>query len=265
MPLSADRCPHCARPSYFPNVDVASDPSEIAALDERYTAAMAGAAANGTGAIAGDLEQQTSSKSRVVISRDSAEILRLASSENEVYSTFYGLVEDGLRLPNGSDWDAVRPIVDSATFPYYRRDVRFGALTLGDDGVRHYGDCHMILKTDMIDFRTTFFSENTAAFLVKHHFVIPRGHRATWSQRGRLAVAKLAALLTPSTTASDLAAILKGDGQTQNEPFVEAHVYGPVTIRTVEQVSIGRNGGRAVRLRALKEKLDKYGVRYVML
>lgn len=266
MPISADRCPHCARPSLFPNVTMASNAPEVAALDARYSAAVATAIANGTGAIAADLERETATRSRAVISRDSSEVYRLACGDNQLYTTYYNLVEAEFRVPTDSKWDSIRNVVDAAMFPYYHEEVRFGALTLDEVGLLHYGDCHMILKTDMIDFRTTVFTENTAKFVVGNRLVVPAGHRATWAQRGRLAVAKLAAALTTSTGSADLPATLKTNGATpDDDSFVEAHVYGSISMRTVEQVSILRSARAAVRLGALKEKLKKLDVSLVMV
>jgi len=240
---------------------MASDPAEVAALDVRYTDAVTRAIANGAAAVAANLERETTTRSRVVISRDSSEVYRLACGDDQLYATYYSLLDAGFRVPTDPKWDTFRAIADTRIFPYYQRQVRFGALTLDEVGLARYGDCHLILKSHMVDFRTTAFTENTAVFVEKNGIDIPPGHRAVWAQRGRLAVAKLAAALTATTAAADLPRILKSSGATpDDDSFVEAHVYGSISIRTVEQVSISPRGNRAVRLSALKEKLKKLGV-----
>jgi hypothetical protein len=260
MPISADRCPHCARPSLFPNVEMASDSAELAALEARYAAARTRAAASGTASITAEFERETGMRSRVAISRDSSEVYRLACGDDQLYTTFYRLTQAGVRLPTDSKWDSDRLSADNKLFPYYHGEVRSGALTLDNAGLLHYGDCHLIMKTTMVDFRTTVFTENTAAFAAKNS-VIPPGHRATWENRGRLAVAKLAPTLTPLTTTADLPAILKKDRtSTSDDSFVEAHLYGSMSIRTVEQVGISLARKPAVRLKALREKLNKLGI-----
>jgi hypothetical protein len=221
---------------------------------------MASAAMNGTSSIAADLELETATRSRVAISRDSSEVYRLACSEDQLYTTYYHLIQAGARVPTDSKWDSDRLSGDSKIFPYYHGEVRFGALTLDNAGVLHYGDCHLIMKTTMIDFRTTVFTENTASFAANNS-VIPPGHRATWEQRGRLAVAKLGATLPPSTTAAELPAFLKKDRtSSSDDSFLEAHLYGSMSIRTVEQVGISLAKNPAVRLKALREKLNKLPV-----
>jgi len=239
---------------------MASDPAEVAALDSRYATAMASAVSNGTVSITAELENTTATQSRVVISRPSSEVFRLACGDDQLYTTFYRLTEAGVRLPADPKWDTERLSADSRMFPYYHGEVRMGALTLDNAGLLHYGDCHLIMKTAMVDFRTTVFTENTAAFAAKNS-VIPSGHRATWENRGRLAVAKLAPNLTPLTTTSDLPAILKKDRtSTNDDSFLEAHVYGSVSMRTVEIVGISLAKKPAVRVRALREKLNKLGI-----
>jgi hypothetical protein len=266
MPSSAARCPHCARPSLFPNVEAAAEAAEVAALDGRYNSAITLAIANGTAAIAEVLEREATARSRAVISRDSSEVYRLACGDDQLYTTYHKQKDAGSRVPTGSEWDEIRPSVDARVFPDYDEEVRFGALMLDETGLVHYGDCHLILKTNMVDFRTTAFTENTAAFVQKNKFMIPAGHRATWPQRGRLAVAKLVPGLTQSSTAADLPTMLKSDGPTSDDDsFLETHVYGSMSIRTVEQVTISRGAKHAVRLPALREKLKKFGVRFVVV
>lgn len=207
-----------------------------------------------------ELEKMTATRSRVAISRDSSEVFRLASGDDQLYTTFYRLIQAGVRLPADPKWNTERLNADIKMFPYYHGEVRMGALTLDNAGLLHYGDCHLIMNTAMIDFRTTLFTENTAAFSAKNS-VIPSGHRATWENRGRLAVAKLGPTVTPLTTTADLPAILKNDRtNTSDDSFLEAHLYGSVSMRTVEIVGISLAKKPAVRVKALREKLKKRGV-----
>jgi hypothetical protein len=123
----------------------------------------------------------------------------------------------------------------------------------------------MILKTDMVDFRTTTFTENTAAFVGRNHSLLP-GHRATWANRGRLAIAKLASVLTPVTASVDIPTLLKAEGATSDDDvFVEAHVYGSISMCTVQKVGLTPTKMRSVKLSALKDKLKKMGVPLIFL
>jgi len=83
-----------------------------------------------------------------VISRYYSEVLRLASSPNQVYGTFYQLVDAGIRLPEGNQWDILREIADTVLFPGYKKEVRFGALSLDGQGLPNWGDCSIQGRLD---------------------------------------------------------------------------------------------------------------------
>jgi hypothetical protein len=92
--ISAERCPHCAFPSLFPNVFAAEKPGEREALDKRYNAANVEAESRGAGDALRAFESALTG-SRVVLARSAREVLRLATADNEIYGTFYGLVGAG--------------------------------------------------------------------------------------------------------------------------------------------------------------------------
>ena len=106
--------------------------------------------------------------SHAVIARPAHEILRLATSQNEIYGTFYNLIGAGLRLPEGGKWDILRGVVDSALFPNYKEDIRFAALSLNGVGLSNYGEYSIMLRTDLIAHRASVFEENSILFM-KHH------------------------------------------------------------------------------------------------
>ena len=195
IPSHCDRCPHCGLPSRFPNVQAASDEEERNELEDRYRQAMQSADPRNRRAIQ-RFEETVAQKSRATITRPATEAFRLAASENELYGSFYELVKANVRLPSGNHWDVARETVDSLLFNYYKEHIRFAALSLNGRGLDNYGECHFVLKDRMIAHRATVFEENSIVFMDRHEVVVtkgpPRGYRATWPERGRLAVAKLA-------------------------------------------------------------------------
>ena len=94
IPPSADRCPHCGLPGLFPNVRAAQDAGEHAALDRRYKSAKADSIARGATTAMDDFEIAAAS-SKAVIARPLGELQRLANSDNELYATYYELIEGG--------------------------------------------------------------------------------------------------------------------------------------------------------------------------
>jgi len=269
MPLSADRCPHCGRPGLFPNVRTAETPAERTTLDRRYQAAMKDSAARGAMSPVNDFEKAIAD-SKAVISRKHEEVQRLAASDRELYATFYNLLEAGVRLPEGSKWDTLRTLTDDALFPQYKEYIRFAALTLDGEGLVNYGDCSIVLRTDYIAHRASVFEENSVVFMDHHHILIsrahqlPLGYRSTWEQRGKLCVAKLYKSIDAGTQPDEYSTLLLRQGVTPEvDQFVEVHIYGPMTIRTVEQVILDPRRKRRLPvtiLKALKARLPKYGV-----
>lgn len=269
IPLSAERCPHCALPGLFPNVRAAEQAGELEALNRRYEEALNRAASRGCEQIAKDFELALSD-SQAVIARSLLEADRLASSDKQLYATFYELVDAGVRLPSGSKWDTLRDVADGALFTGYKKHIRFGALSLNGLGLSNYGECFLVLRDSMIVHRASVFEENSTLFM-KHHNIsmseahnLPPGYRAVWKERGKLCVAKLVDELSQNTKKSDYPGILLKEGTTSaDESFVEVHIWGPMTIRTFDRIIANEPKRRASRvfLQALSERLKKVDVK----
>ena len=235
--LSLDCCPHCGRPSLFPNVAEADQEEEHNALQQRYQEAQADASRRGARVVLIAFEQAVAAHSRAVAARHVEEAGRLASSDNKIYPSFYEEVEAGIRTPNGGPWDRDREPIDSMLFNYYKKAIRFAALSLDERGVEDYGECFMLLREDMIAHRATVFEANSVKFvkakvIAMGSMQIPPGYRAVWQERGYLAVAKLARHLAANTPADAFPRLLLTGRDTGLDDFIEVHIYGPMTIRS---------------------------------
>src|ERR1700686_4007359 len=116
IPQPSVCCPHCGRPGYFWNVLAADDPDERAALDRRYQAARTDAIARKADGGLQNFENALAGSS-AVISRSQSDVLRLATNTRQLYGTYYQMVEAGLRLPDGDEWDVLRELADTVLFP----------------------------------------------------------------------------------------------------------------------------------------------------
>jgi hypothetical protein len=265
---SAGACPHCGRPALFPNVTAAEDTEERAALQKRYDAALSEGASRGASNALLEFEKALA-QCRVVISRPLGEVQRLASSDKQLYATYYQLLSAGVRLPSGSKWDILRALADEALFPGYKENIRFGALTLDHQGVSNYGECHLILCDDMTRHRATLFEENSTMWM-KHHDVkmaeadnLPRGYRSTWDDRVKLGSAKLASKIMSTTPTDEFSSILMRQSSSSDaDEFIEVHVCGPLTIRSFASATLPLGATRAKRVicRAVVADLAKASV-----
>jgi hypothetical protein len=272
QPLSimATHCPHCARPGRYPNVLMASQAADVAALDDRVQKAEARASARGAAVNVQDFSAALAG-SKAVIARPRGELERLASNDNQIYATYYQLIEAEARVPDDDRWDALRRVTDEALFPGQKEKIHFAALTLDAVGVLNYGACQMTLRTPMIAHRASVFEENTVVFMEKHQVKLTEapaaavGFRAPWADRAKVCVAKLADEIKPATTPAMHASLLVHQGATPAEDrFVEIHAWGPMTIRSFEHVVFLRSKDRKKLHksdeRALQAQLAKLGV-----
>jgi hypothetical protein len=269
--LSNDRCPHCGEFWGFGNVRAAEEKAEQQALLRRYDKAKKEAVGRGAGLAVDEFEAEITAKSIAVIARPASEVQRLATSDNEVYATYYQLIEARVKIPKGEKWDVLRAVADSALFPNYKENIRFAVLCFGGDGLANYGECSLRLRTFMIQRRASVFEENSVLFMAHQNIKmsradnLPKGYRAVWDERGKLCVAKLAGKIQPTTLASEYEGILMTPGATSAEDdFVEVHIWGPLTARTIEEVKISpslKSKQRNTILKAVKHKLSLLGVK----
>jgi len=193
------------------------------------------------------------------------------SSDNELYATFYQLVEAWTRLPEDNEWDKARGSVDSLLFPHYHSEIRFAALSIDGRGMTGYGGLVLVLSDVAIRLRSTVFEKNAIQFCREHQVVAggpaPWGYRAEWGERGTLAAAKLHATIASATTKDQFAGILMDQSGSTTADFVEVHIYGPLHRRAIARVAGKEPQRRAdqVLLRSVKAKLKEIGVPFEKL
>jgi hypothetical protein len=253
----------------YPNVRDATAPDEEAALERRYISARDELAGLGIEAACNEFEHITK-ETRAVIACSTNQLQRLATSDDEIYVTYYEWIEAGARSHRDDKWSILRELADTALFPGYKKHIRFAALTLEETGLSNYGPCSILLRTDMIAHRATVFEENSTVFM-EHHDIkvseaynLPYGYRATWQNRNKLCVAKLYNEMRTVMQSTDYATVLIKQGVTTGEDhFIEVHIWGQLTARTMEQVTIkprAKNAELAIA-KALEETLKNLSVK----
>jgi uncharacterized Zn finger protein (UPF0148 family) len=265
FPEGLAQCPHCGRPAVFPNVRQTSRAAEVEALKTRYESAMNSPTLRGQKA---QLESfgTAVARSSAVISRSLNEATRLARSDDQGYATYYQLLHSGARFPAGDEWDRLRQLADVELFGVAAENIRFGLLSLNDLGLPHYGEVSLVLHEKMVGHRATAFEENSAVFFQKcrqkgEEPPRIRGHRARWEDRDKLAIAKHGAELTSGDR--DWATILTRAGEHPAEDvFIEVHVYGSLTRRSLRRVLARRRPGQSAALfEDMRDRLSEVQVK----
>ena len=268
FPDSRPVCPHCGRPSLFPNVTAASRQEERHTLLERYHDAWSGLISRGCESVARAFEKEIQSRSVAVIAIPHGSLLELSKSDLHLFSNHYKKIAAGLQIPSGSGWDPLRSVVEEKLFPAYKQDIHFAALSLDQVGLRNYGNCSVVLKTDLIAHRASLFEDNNVVLLAKTlklhlNDELPLGFRSTWEDRHCLCIAKLCDDLKPHTIMAEFPSLLLNQAaSTDDDRFIEVHVFGPMSLRTVDQVTVIDSARRVPKavLAEIQRMLDSSGV-----
>jgi len=185
-------------------------------------------------------------KSVAVIVTNPNKAYALLNDPSELYTTFYRVVASGTRMPRPNWFDQVRGVADELLFPNYREYISFAALSLDGVGSSHYGNVHLVLADFAIRERATAFEENSLLFCEKHrlgvHEKIAPGHRSTWKQRDRLAVAKLEPKLSPTTQPEDFSGIVLSREEAFDGDFIEVHIYERLNRQSIQRVLVKTGG-----------------------
>jgi hypothetical protein len=201
--------------------------------------------------------------SKAVINRPLAELERLVASDRQLYATYYQRLGAEVQAPDGSAWDSWRRMADATLFPLFEERIRFAALSLDGTGLQSYGECSLVLREELIAHRASVFEDNSAVFLRDRAYQLASGYRATWDDRSRLGVAKLAPEVHACTAPADFPGLLVQQGATSEEDrFIEVHIWGSISARTCQCAILILKGGKVRRAfrKALRARLVAQGV-----
>ena len=155
-----------------------------------------------------------------------ADIKRLARADSELANTFYSKgatnLLKGSHVLHGAKWDSIRPAAETAMFgDENKREIHFAALSPDDEGLSNYGECSVTLRIPLVAHRTSGFEENMLVFFKTkcdnywRTERLPAGYRSDWSNRAKLAVAKLAHRIEATTPDGDFGRFLLSVGLLQ--------------------------------------------------
>ncbi len=257
-------CPHCARPSLFPNVDLAGAPEETEALARRYQAQVERAEALGQEAALMKFEQHVAG-SCACKGMPRWELERLVASDTATAATYYQQIDGRSRIPDDNRWDRLRRIADAAFFQAFGEDIHFAALSTDGKWLTSYGDGAVFFKDNMISHRATVFEKNTATWVEDSGALqIPPGHRAIWNQRSHLAVAKLGEVACSGPC--DVSSLLLSCGHSSaDDSFMEVHIYGGFTIRSTDAIVLRRGALSELGRADVIDRTKRLGISFTEL
>ncbi len=260
MTISRTSCPHCGRPAFAPNVDLAEDPDEREKLRDRYTAALAECDKKGTRAIADDFDAACRS-SRAVFALGVQKLYRQVCTGTDIFETYYDLerLKNRTEAGTGLDWASLRPRAEIELLGshFNIEHIYYACLSLEGHFLAHYGDCVVTLSETLTAHRISCFEGNTA---VQYHQKAGFSGlvRSNWQNRNEICVAMFAEQLHLGSTQADFPAILVQRGSTSvDDIFVEVHLFGPMTVRTFESVRFDRRKHGSLESHLVAGIIDK--------
>lgn len=236
-----------------------NQPAETNALDKKFQMAVIEARKRGCESQLHDF-QNAMKESFVVINMKEKELLSFLTDDTRKYENYFLLVEAGIRPPYSPVDDEQRRTAEVKLFGRYASEIRYGALTLDGLGLHAYGCVAVKLKSNLIESCTSFFVDNSLAFMKKYQIEVmkpfPKGFIANWGSRAKLAVAKAFHPQKSSPETEPFAKLaLNSTGDKYADSFIEAHIYGGFTNANFEFVKWQGNGSKVSRARAKKIKV----------
>lgn len=245
MGIERTSCPHCAKPLLFPNVDLAEDPSEKAKLEKRLE--FVRKAAEGTNCTERLTAFSDACKSTKAIWACSVDRLhRQLTSGFELFQNFNEM--DRLRNKiwevEGLDWDTLRPRAETLLFgsDSHNGTVLYACLSLDQRGLSHYGSCYVTLSDHMIAHRSSCFEGNTAVVYAKSGDFTTQ-LRCGYTNRHEICEAAFGRMIKAETADDVFSLLIKRDDEESElrDEFIEVHVFGSMTSKTLESVAVDMN------------------------
>jgi hypothetical protein len=266
---ASETCPTCGRSIGAPNVRLAATSEMKGALENRYIEAMARARARGAEDQAQELEHVALSTS-AVISMSLSGFREFLEKESALYSTYQMQVRSSIRQASAPEDDRMRLAVDATVHGSYGERITYAALSADGLGVASYGVVSMQLRDIAVSERATVLESNSWNFVQSRNLfgkLLPPGFLSVWSERHKLVCAKLADMITPATLSSDLVSlILTQAPKSQDEEFLEVHIYGTFNSASLESVSGSSKSTKPLEIAMfswVKDKLAAVGKPWV--
>lgn len=235
-----EKCSTCGGHAGPPNVRAAERNEERAALEDRYGKAIENAKANGSHPSLEKFDENMR-RTSVVINVDLDFLRHFITNDKAMYSNYNLAVKGEVRKSAAGKDDRHRRTIEAAMFGGFAEEIRYAALSLDGSGLKSWGPYSIKLREVAVSDRSTMLEDNSYSFIPKHGIQpgedIPPGYVATWRERHKLAVAKLAGQISSGTSEAEYPKILMSNtGDRATDDYVEVHIYGGFDNKAVESV-----------------------------
>lgn len=270
VPINMDHCPTCYTQVSAPNVRMANIPEERGALEARYQAATLLSESNGTLDEMGRLEGKIS-QSQAVVNVSPEFLKQMLTSTATLYASYQSQVGAGTRKPAAVQLDQKRLGVEGFLFGEVGKHITYAALSSNGLGLSSYGSMSVTLVEAAISHRASLMETNSYLFFEANSSAIlastpPLGYRATWLDRIKLGVSKLAGQLRKGMSDLDLdELILSSDGDRSLDNFIEIHIFGTFDNKAIAKVASGatrKSREERLILAGIEEKARNLGIEY---
>jgi hypothetical protein len=245
---AAETCLTCGAHLGYPNVRAASEEPETKALAKRYEDAVERSKGRGSEDVLHAFENAVQ-QSHAVVNLELMRLQDFMSDGRVLYTNYHLAVRAEVREAAKAEFDRHRRSVDAMLFGGYADQIRYAALSIDGRGLKSYGPYTLILKDVAVAKRSSVLEENSFDFCKRHALkpgdAIPEGYRAVWVTRQKLAVAKLADLVTSDMEEAAFGALLLYSGPERDaDRYIEVQIFGAFNNNAVESVVGSTSSGR---------------------
>ncbi|MGH9958863.1 MAG: hypothetical protein ACREBC_17345 [Pyrinomonadaceae bacterium] len=244
-----ERCSKCGKDVGFPNVREVGCDEERVALHRRYESALDVGQKRGAQDQIRAFASAVESISHAVINTWASYLFQFLNDPRQTYANYSLQTSAGTRRPASMGNDRNRRGTEGILFGHYAERIHHAALSLDGSALSSYGDedCCFTIADVTADSKATVLQENSYKFIHSHTLLpgneIPLGYRAVWSERHKLAVAKLAVQIDKTTPPSSFPGLLLYSvGNRDTDEYLEVHIYGSFDNQAVEAVKIPKPG-----------------------
>jgi len=266
-----DRCPKCQRDAGAPNVRLLDNVEEREALEARFQSAMVDAEKRDAGRAVRKFEEAVATASRAVVSVSADLLWNFLTRKRALYVPYQVQISSKIRKPAAFEEDRKRLSVDALLHGSLADRITYAALSLDGIGLRSYGVAALTISEETTSRNATLLEENSYDFVSNHRLLpgdpLPFGHRCTWEDRSRLAVAKLGAQISRDTSDKVFPSLLlKTDGRRSNDEFMEVHIFGRFDWQAIERIVVNKSAKVSAEERQLlknsRDLAEKAGINW---